>query len=625
MRTASVMWGACVLGLVLAAGAPALAFQGTSQPAAQPAASPIAFDAVRARCAQQLASVIEAGEVKGELQSIDQLLDLIAAYDTFEDPRAIVEAVRWRRAIAQTLKLEPAERRTILRAFQENPKLADALVFVARPGKDDIVGVERLYLKLLDQRGAKVTEFPNLAAAIALVWDQPPSFQRAEVPDPVELFDYFTTNAKKMVFDPKTTPTELQVFMVDAAAPVSDLRWAMDKHGGDRRIGHVYFDVPYDTEFFKYNQPLKLDKFPFTLANIRKAGGVCVHQAYYAATVGKAIGVPTVQMGAAGADVGHAWVGFLEPGSPVRWNLDFGCYEEYKKLLGHTGNPQTGEDMTDGEVALLGSLASDKAADRLLATAWTDASMHVGSLISRGMDFPPRVDLGGWEAPPPRSKSTDTRLTLLKFAVNASPAYVPAWRAIIELSTNAKLSPKQLNEWSNTVIKLAGDRSPGFALDVLIPMIRLASDDAEQDKLWEWAYGQFYTGLRETKNRRIDLAVRVKFEHAQFWEDRKETDRAFKIYQEIIQNFNEDGPFVVSAAERCAAMMKTRGSSPVQIANVLRDMWRKTKKPGKMSGQFTTQSNWYRIGTLYLQALTDAGNTNDAKSVKAQLEAATKK
>ncbi|MCC6230638.1 MAG: hypothetical protein IT432_15615 [Phycisphaerales bacterium] len=627
----------------LAAAVPALAFQTTpgdfvdrrhlsvrtdAQPAAQPVEqgeSLITFEVVKARCAQQVASVIESGQVKSELQNIDQVLDLIAAYDTFDDPRALVEASRWRRAVAQTLKLDAAERQSVLRAFRDNPKLADAIVFVARPTTDDLPAVYRLYLKLLDQRGKQVAEYPNLAAAIALVWDRPPSFARAELPDPVELFDYFTSNAKKLVFDPKTTPTELQVFMVDVAAPVSDLRWAMDKHGGDRRIGHVYFDVPYDTAFFKYNQPLKLDKETFSLANIRKIGGVCVHQAYYAATIGKAIGVPTVQMSAAGADVGHAWVGFLEPGSPVRWNLEFGCYEEYKKLLGHTGNPQTGEGMTDGEVTLLASLASDKPADRMLAVAWTDASVRLGGLISRTMDFPPRIDLKGWKAPPPRSKSTDTRLDLLKFAVNASPAYAPAWKSVIELAGSAKLGSKQINDWANTVIKLAGDKSPGFALEVLIPMIKIVSDDKEQEKLWEWAYTQFYTNLRETKNRRVDLAVRVRMEEAQFFEDRKNTDRAYTIYQEIVQNFADDGPFVVAAAQKCSDMMRSRGSTPVQVANMLRDMWRKTKKPGKMSGQFVTQSNWFRIGGLYLDALTAAGNANDAKSVRTQLEAVTKK
>lgn len=627
-------------GLSIAAPAPALQSkpadfvdrprvpsQPSSQPAPQPAEpgeSPITLEAVQARCAQQVASVIESGEVKSELQNIEQLLDLIAAFDTFDDPRAIVEAVRWRRSLAQTLKIDAPERQAILRAFRENPKLADALVFPARPANDDLPAVYRLYLKLLDQRARQVAEYPNLAAAIALVWDKPPSFGRAERPDPVELFDYFAGNAKKLVFDLRTTPTELLVFMVDTAAPVSDLRWALEKYSGDRRIGRVYFDVPYDTAFFKYSQPLKLDKETFNLANIRKVGGVCVHQAYYAATIGKAIGVPTVQMGAAGADVGHAWVGFLETGTPPRWNLDFGCYEEYKKLVGHTGNPQSGEDMTDGEVLLLASLAGDKAADRLVATAWTDASARVGGLITRDMDFPPRVDLKGWKAPPPRSKSTDTRLQLLKFAVNASPAYAPAWRSVIELAGAAKLQPKQINEWANSVIKLAGDKSPGFALEVLIPMIKLVSDDKEQERLWEWAYAQFYTNLHETKYRRVDLAVRVRMEEARFFEDRKNTDRAYQLYQEIVQNFADEGPFVVQAAQRCSEMMKSRGSTPVQVANMLRDMWRKAKKPGKMSGQFVTQSNWYRIGGLYLEALNAAGNTNDAKSVKTQLDAVMK-
>ncbi|MFO0835947.1 MAG: hypothetical protein U0638_13330 [Phycisphaerales bacterium] len=630
----------------LALAAPALAFQNKpsdfvdrrqvpaeppTQPAtpppaqpAEPGDSPIRFEAVKARCAQQVASVIETGEVKSELQNIDQLIDLIAAFDTFEDTRAIVEAVRWRRSVAQTLKLDPPERQAILRAFRESPKLADAIVFNARPSSDDLPAVYRLYLKMLDQRGKQVAEYPNLAAAIALVWDKPPSFGRAERPDPVELFDYYASNAKKLVFDPKTTPTELLVFMVDAAAPVSDLRWAMEKHASDRRIGRVYFDVPYDTAFFKYSQPLKLDKEPFNLANIRKVGGVCVHQAYYAATIGKAIGVPTVQMGAAGADVGHAWVGFLEPGTPPRWNLDFGCYEEYKKLVGHTSNPQTGEDMTDGEVLLLASLASDKPADRLVATAWTDASNRLGSLITRNMDFPPRVDLKGWQAPPPRSKSPDTRLQLLKFAVNASPAYAPAWRSVIDLAGAAKLEPKQLNEWANSVIKLAGDKSPGFALEVLIPMIKLVSDQKEQEKMWEWAYAQFYTNMNDSRFRRVDLAVRVRMEEAQFFEDHKNTDRAYKLYQEIVQNFADEGPFVVQASQRCADMMKARGSTPVQVANMLRDMWRKTKKPGKMSGQFVTQSNWFRIGGLYLEALNAAGNAADAKSVKTQLDAVMK-
>ena len=49
----------------------------------------------------------------------------------------------------------------------------------------------------------------------------------------------------------------------------------------------------------------------YLLADILKKGGICIDQAYYAETIGKGRGIPTIGFTGYGMDGAHAWFGYL--------------------------------------------------------------------------------------------------------------------------------------------------------------------------------------------------------------------------------------------------------------------------------------------------------------------------
>ena len=67
---------------------------------------------------------------------------------------------------------------------------------------------------------------------------------------------------------------ELLEYVVDTTASIDDMNWALAKYGGDRNVGHHFFDVPYDYDNYLHATPKKITTLGFTLPNILKYGGV---------------------------------------------------------------------------------------------------------------------------------------------------------------------------------------------------------------------------------------------------------------------------------------------------------------------------------------------------------------
>lgn len=74
-------------------------------------------------------------------------------------------------------------------------------------------------------------------------------------------------------------------------------------------------------------------------------------QAYFAATAGKAKGIPTLYFSGQGADGGHAWFGYME--KPGKWEMDCGRYESQNYPVGEALDPQTWRPITDTQLALM--------------------------------------------------------------------------------------------------------------------------------------------------------------------------------------------------------------------------------------------------------------------------------
>jgi predicted RNA-binding protein with RPS1 domain len=207
-------------------------------------------------------------------------------------------------------------------------------------------------------------EYQNLAIAIAMVYDvpPPPSWPHRQVTQqalprglfpPEEVFGFFVKSDQSgALLQPlqKLPASELK-YVVDTNANLADLSWAQQKLQLPlASLGKAYEAVPYRRDRAAAGALI----WPFAsyrLPEILQAGGICVDQAYFAAMVGKAKGVPTLMFEGAGLDGRHAWFGFLD--GDGHWQLDCGRYLYKEFVDGFAIDPQTWTIISDHELKFL--------------------------------------------------------------------------------------------------------------------------------------------------------------------------------------------------------------------------------------------------------------------------------
>lgn len=217
-------------------------------------------------------------------------------------------------------------------------------------------------------------EYLNLALAIAGVHDQPapewwPHRQvlRKDVPrkelPPAEMFGKIVRAFRegKLRTDPRKLEARELKFVVDAPLKPEEFDSVRDtatlaKEDPERAFSAIRYDharVARNAYAWPWGE--------YSLARIRKHGGICVDQAYYAAVTGKALGIPTIFFAGLGKDGGHAWTGCMK--GRGAWNLNVGRNEAGNYATGDGLDPQNWTPITDHDIAML-TLASRNPGER---------------------------------------------------------------------------------------------------------------------------------------------------------------------------------------------------------------------------------------------------------------------
>jgi len=228
---------------------------------------------------------------------------------------------------------------------------------------DNAGHVVRILDELHQAAPDKFPAYGSLALAFALVWDNPPPLKinsqvgQGSVPQDAstvaERFIFYVAANEKndLEWDLRKLPAEHLKFIVDSAVSLDELRWAQKNVRTPKgSYDAVFASIKYDSRRLEsgvYDWP-----FPeYSLEEIRKRGGLCVDQAYFAALTGKAKGIPTLYFHGSGRRGGHAWFGYLK--GKDKWDLDCGRYAYDKYATGSARDPQTGEIITDHELDYL--------------------------------------------------------------------------------------------------------------------------------------------------------------------------------------------------------------------------------------------------------------------------------
>jgi hypothetical protein len=243
-------------------------------------------------------------------------------------------------------------------------------------------------LRLAEANADDLHEYAALGVAYSLVFDQPfptdwPHRQvaRDAVPigdlDVVTRFHFYVQSNRDRKLDQDLTRLTFEnlKYLVDSEAKLSELQYAQQSRISYTHFADAFFSIQYDQARIGnaatvYNWP-----YPsYTLADIEKNGGICIDQAYYAETLGKGRGIPTIRFTGYGMDGAHAWFGYLS--NSGKWELDCGRYEEQDFPKGFAVDPQTWRPIDD---SVLENLFKNGARNpnfqpAMTALAW--ASLH---------------------------------------------------------------------------------------------------------------------------------------------------------------------------------------------------------------------------------------------------------
>ena len=213
---------------------------------------------------------------------------------------------------------------------------------------------------------AKFARYSSLALAVAVVYDVPPpswwphhqvpdTLLSRKLPNPAAPYDWLTHEDMmgRTYHKLANMRAEELKFVVDAAAPTSELAWSeeavrlpLDGFEG------AYFMIKYRDDRLAGDPPrLTWSEGPYTLDSILSLGGICVDQAYFATEAGKARGIPTLLFAGVAQDGYHAWFGFLD--GENTWRLDAGRYAEQRLVTGTAIDPQTWTFISDHELQFL--------------------------------------------------------------------------------------------------------------------------------------------------------------------------------------------------------------------------------------------------------------------------------
>jgi hypothetical protein len=296
---------------------------------------------------------------------------------------------------------------------------------------DQIVPALRLFRDLWKKYPDQLAKHPDLGIAVAVTWDDPRgvydyrqhqtrthSTMPGDLVDGPGNFEYLVENEKVTEGRCRYLPWEYLIFVIDHQTPLAERKWAQKYYKSHARASSWHQDVPYDFDMLRAEREKdgghpKLEGHGYTLANIRKYGGVCAMQADFAARVAKSVGSPAVYFWGKSAFRGwHAWWMFVQIQRATPDKLQFnltsdGRFAGFIKDAFYTGyvtDPHTGQHILDRDMERrLWTVGHDRVGKRhvdllMRAYPWLHERLHWSPLqrakfLDRCIAISPRSDV----------------------------------------------------------------------------------------------------------------------------------------------------------------------------------------------------------------------------------------
>ena len=562
------------------------------------------------------------GHYRHAFVSLNRLFDLAIARDPASGVKELVHVDYARRLVTQLASLSNVKHRAVLlRLLLKHHELGETLAYLVESHRQPVNLIYRQLYKMHSTLGNEIFQYPNLTAAICVTLYKP--FHRhlnenlVTSPSPIAIFKYYVKYRHLMYFGIRDVPARLLIYVVDDCNSIKDMKWALARYHGDPMVGLLFFSIRYDYSALEPGAVKRVDRAGYNLPDILRYGGICIDQAYFATAVGKAIGVPTAIDEGLSSVVGHAWVGFLQTRGDVGWwNFNTGRYSEYQGVVGTVKNPMTRRREPDDFMSISAQLIHTTQADRWAAIALTDAARRLLYLREKHHSLSavtlPAYVIGA--RPKPLADTSRNTLAFLQRAVDKCRGYSDEWKTVAAMAGMRMLSLREKEHWSERLMRLCGRQYPDFALAVLTPMINSVKNIPRRVRLWNRVFPWF-------ADTRFDLAARIRMMQAAAWEKEKKDNLAGQYLMYVINRYTNAGPFVITALEKAAAILKRQGHTN-RILMLYEQTWLHIKPPPPDMLAFESESSWYQVGQQLENLLKAHGHRRMARKVSNELQSA---
>ncbi len=442
----------------------------------------------------------------------------------------------------------------IAKFLKDNPDLRDTLFTALDPDEDKIDEALKIFRELYKLGPDKLKAHPALAVALCVVWDDPKAVYdyrghqrrtRSNLPiDPMtigwkENYEYLLAHEGELKGVVQNLPWEFLVHMVNNHTPEPERDWAVKNYiKGRAGIGGIYKEVAYDQEMLRTEiasgggkGQCKLTGQDYTLAGLKKYGGVCAQQADFAARVAKSIAVPAEYVHGEGNSGGlHAWVMWVELKSVTKDKIDFALMSEGRYFgdqfyIGRLLDPKTGQETTDRDL------------ERRLATLGA-APAH-----ARHADLLMRM------YPYYKEKKALTPKQQLAFVRQMFEIFPHCERAWAELARIAKdgetvAPPDAVTLANRAFTSFAG--FPDFSWSLFDSLLTSQKDKQQRSAVFERAV------LKYEALGRPDLACECRLKWAEYVEGAKDYKKAADGLAQTIVKFPSEGRYVPKVLDKLA-------------------------------------------------------------------------
>lgn len=436
---------------------------------------------------------------------------------------------------------------SIMSFLNQNPEIKELLLTAIDADTDQTSNALGVFRDLWKHDAEKVKEYPHVAVACAVVWDNPQNVYdyrghqirtRSKMPAMVmenrhlANFTYLTQQDMPFKATLPHLPWELLIHVVNHYTPANERSWAISNYQKRKAmIGKSYGDVKYDMEMLRSemrNGPglgqCLLTGQIYSLENLRRYGGVCAQQADFATRVAKSLAVPAEFVGGEANSGGlHAWVMWVEIKSATKDKLDVTMQSEGRYLndqyyVGNLQNPQSGQVITDRQMEL-----------RLATVVLAPKDSRQADLLMRA--FPLVRDL----------KKLDPRqqLDYVRKVIDLFPYSDRAWseRASLIKSGASQADPQSALNVCDTNFRIFHnypDFSWKYADDILTPVKSKQSRASQFEKL----------ATRYEQLNRPDLACQARLKLVEYQTEAKDFQKAAEGLTKTIAKFSVEGRYV---------------------------------------------------------------------------------